>query len=225
MDLQKKSPGFRVEISEVDFLGADCKHYTGVGNVTSAVRCECPNCGNIMFPAMNFGFPDENLESIIAWSYPVLHILFCPFCAFYMEPYWIRHTKAGVAVMGGCRDGGEVLQDIETPYLCREISLKPLVAEDYPIDPERIECLLSRKREPGVYHQIGGMPIKGCNENLKCCDCSREMKFAGILDYDDLNVPLYENNHSPVSLIIGDYDSLNIYLCEECSVVGLSWSR
>lgn len=225
MDSKREFPGFRVEFDVVDFLGEDCKHFTGIGAVKSAAKCECPNCGNVMFPAMSLGFPDEKLKSIINWSYSRLHVLFCPFCALYMEPYWIRHNKSGVTVVGGFRDGGEILQKIELPYLCRKILLRPLDCEDYPFDGERLDNLLNRQREPGVYHQIGGVPIRGRGEILKCCDCSGEMRFVGVFDYDDLNVPLYENDHSPVALIIGDYDSMNIYSCDSCSVIGLKWSK
>lgn len=216
-------PGFRLEIDKQDYFGSSCRHYSGMGNITSAANCRCPNCGNLLYPAIHLSFPDEKLSKVLDWNHPSLTILFCPFCALYMEPYWLRHKSSGVEVVGGYRDGGEILQNIETPYLCREIHIKPLEADDYPVDDAKRENLLSRHRPPGVYHQIGGMPIKGVNKHLNCCDCGGDMSFMGILDYDDLNVPLYEDNHSPVALIIGDYDSLNIYVCKECSVLGLKW--
>lgn len=225
MSTPKEYPGFRVEFAEDDFFGQNCVQYTGMGNVVNALKCDCPNCGNVMYPAMNFTSLDPNFCSSVNWKRSSLRILFCPFCALYMEPYWIRHNAQEIEIVGGYRDGGEVLQNIETPYLSREIMLTPLAAEDYPTDEEILNNLLERRRPPGVYHQLGGMPIKGRNERLECCDCSQEMRFAGILDYDDLNVPLYEEDHSPVALIIGDYDSINFYLCGTCSVIGLKWAK
>ena len=224
MNIQKESPGFRIVFAEDDYLEMDCARYTGIGNVTDAIECMCPNCGKDMFPAINLKFPDPMLSSIVEWKAPFLRILFCPSCALYMAPYWIKHVGEKVEIIGGYRDGGEILQNIETPYLCREISLKPLDAGDYPVDEEKLEKLLARSRDPGVYHQIGGLPIKGHHDRLNCCNCEKEMKFLGILDYDDLNVPLYENDHIPVALIIGDYDSLNIFSCEMCSVIGMRWA-
>lgn len=217
--------GVRVLFGETDFLEESCNRYTGVGNVRSATICDCPNCSSVLFPAMNFLFPDKILGSIIEWSNSSLRVLFCPFCAFYIEPYWIRHREENIEIVGGYRDGGEILQKIQTPYRCREILLSSLALEDYPSDEKKLSDLLGRLREPGVYHQIGGSPIRGQHDHLECCDCAQKMKFAGILDYDDLNVPLYEEVHAPVALIIGDYASMNIFSCGECSVIGLKWTR
>lgn len=53
------------------------------------------------------------------------------------------------------------------------------------------------------------------------------MRFAGIVDYDDLNAPLYEKydngDQEPVALVIGDMDSLHYFTCPEGAVVGLKW--
>ena len=219
MNVQEKFPGFRLIFAEDDFLASHSKRYTGMGNIASSIKCNCPNCRNLMFPAFNFSFPDCDLHSIIKWKSPSLHVLFCPFCALYMAPYWIRHVEGGVEIVGGYMDGGEILQNIETPYACREISLVRLGEADYPLNEYAVKDLLERRREPSVYHQIGGMPIKGKDNKMACCDCAKVMGFIGVLDYDDLNVPLYEEDHSPVALIIGDYSSLNIYCCDQCSVL------
>lgn len=227
MDSKNKFPGFRVLIANSDFIGDQSEGYTGIGNVEDAVECDCPNCTNTMYPAfnLNLNFPEVDLHSVIEWKESSLHILFCPFCALYMAPYWLRHKKDNIEIVGGYRDGGEIIQEIETPYACRQISLLPLADEDYPDDDSSLQNLLERRREPGVYHQLGGTPIKGQNEHLNCCDCGCEMKFIGVLDYDDLNVPLYEQGHSPVALIIGDYDALNLYSCIKCAVVGVKWVK
>ena len=73
------------------------------------------------------------------------------------------------------------------------------------------------------HEQIGGKPIKGKDVELACVECGENMRFAGILDYDDLNVPLYEDEHRPVALIIGDSDCINFYTCLSCQVIGLKW--
>lgn len=178
-----------------------------------------------MFPAINLSFKDPALKKLNLWVHNELHILICPFCSHYMEPYWIIHDDDSVTIKGGNKDDGEILQNIVTPYEARKIKLMPLTESDYPIDSERERGLVSRQVGEGVYHQIGGLPIKGSDISIHCCECNDEMKFMGILDYDDLNIPLYENNMEPVSLIIGDYDCLNFYSCNKCGVVGLSWAR
>jgi hypothetical protein len=218
-------PGFRVHIDEANHFGVHATRYMGVGNLTDPVCCDCPNCCNPLFPALNFQFPDAVLSRVIDWNHPWLHIVFCPFCALYMAPYWIRHIDQAVEIVGGFRDGGDILTNIELPYACREISLAPLVDEDYPIDEAKLHELRARRHGDGVYHQIGGVPIKGQGDSMSCCDCGEPMRFAGILDSDDLHAPLYEENHSPVALIIGDADSLNIFSCVTCSVVGVRWAR
>lgn len=216
--------GYRIHIAEDDTGDLDCPHYSGVGDISDAVELPCPNCSTRLFPAISLSFSDPRLGEIIPWREAHLHVLFCPACAFYMRPYWIRH-RAGLEVVGGYRDGGEILQRIELPYKAREIALLPLRADDYASDADKEARLLERRHPPGVYHQIGGEPIRGQTDNVECCDCGKQMSFAGILDYDDLNIPLYEEGHSPVSLIIGDSDSMNIYSCVDCSVLGLKWAK
>jgi len=223
--LSASAPGFRIRILDSNFSGDECLHYSGVGQIYSAKSIPCPNCSNFLFPAINLSFSDYRLEEILKWKMAELHVLYCAYCAFYMEPYWLKHESNLVLITGGFRDGGEMLQNINQPYNCREIDLTPLVEEDYPDNVEFKNLLLKRKRAPGVYHQIGGVPLKDINYIMACCSCSKQMPFCGVLDYDDLNVPLYEDNENPVALIIGDYDSMNMYACTDCSVIGLKWAR
>lgn len=223
--LMAKSPGVRLEISPLNFYGNESLHYSGVGSIHNAPELKCPNCSNRLFPAINLTFSDPLLRTIVDWKLNTLHILICPFCAFYMEPYWIKHEADSVEIFGGFRDGGLVLQNINLPYECREISYTPLEIEDYPENPSFKAALLKRERKPGVYHQLGGLALKDADCVVTCCSCASAMAFCGILDYDDLNVPLYEDVKSPVALIIGDYDSMNVYACVECSVIALKWAK
>jgi hypothetical protein len=48
------------------------------------------------------------------------------------------------------------------------------------------------------------------------------MQFAGIVDYDDMHVPLYSNNE-PLALVIGDVDCLHLFTCQKCSMLGVKW--
>jgi hypothetical protein len=50
------------------------------------------------------------------------------------------------------------------------------------------------------------------------------MSFFGIVDYDDLNVPLSENGGTPVALIIGDRDYMTLLSCPECAIMRVDWS-
>lgn len=218
-------PGFRILISDSNFGGTECLHYSGVGQIRNAKKIPCPNCSNFLFPAINLSFSDSRLQYILKWKMPEFHVLFCGYCALYMEPYWLKHELNSVLVTGGFRDGGEILQNINQPYNCREVKLCPLANEDYPKNIANTKSLLKREREPGVYHQIGGVPLRDVNYIMTCCSCAKKMAFCGVLDYDDLNVPLYEDSENPVALIIGDYDSMNLYACTDCSVIGLKWAR
>lgn len=101
----------------------------------------------------------------------------------------------------------------------------PLIAEDYPTTEELAVELSLRKRHDGVYHQLGGVPFRGGYDELPCCKCKCPMNFAGCVDYDDLNVPLYEGEQrEPIALIIGDRDCLNIFTCKDCACIGVKWN-
>lgn len=187
--------------------------------------CACPNCHRPMFPALNLNLADERLAEFRVWHHDRLVLLFCPACFLYMKPYFIEPIGREFRIHGGYRDGGEVVQNIEIPYACKLVKLEGIVDEELAANDVVRESYLSRNLGEGVYHQLGGYPFKGVSDALTCFQCGRAMKFFGILDYDDLNVPLYEDDHRPVALIIGDYDCMNIYSCEECCLLGLKWAR
>jgi hypothetical protein len=130
-----------------------------------------------------------------------------------MEDYWIHFDESGAVfdIFGGERDGGGVLQDIDYPYYARKINLYEHEVGSGNASPPR--------------HQLGGFPFRDAGYLMHCPKCKGEMDFMGVLDYDDNNVPLYENDGHPVALIIGDNDCINIYSCAGCSVLGFHWAK
>ncbi|MCB1053851.1 MAG: hypothetical protein KDC71_24825 [Acidobacteria bacterium] len=217
--------GYRISISAID-AHPGVRHFSGSNSYQNgSVFISCPCCNYEMFPAINLDFSDPKLTTLDLWDPVYMNVLFCPFCGLYMSPYWICYGNDTIEIVGGDRSSVEIFQNIETPYLMREITLHEMGPEEDPRVCSKKNDYYMRSLGDGVYHQIGGFPIKGNANQLSCCKCLKNMAFAGILDYDDLNVPLYENDHIPVSLIIGDGDCLNFYTCKTCKVIGLSWVR
>lgn len=204
---------FRIHILPDDFHGTSAAAYSGSGSVASAPDVACPNCNLAMFPALNF----ESTELVNCQDYfgsDFASFLFCPSCAHHLSPYWIRLRK--MEVVGGFTDDGEVLVNVCRPYKARLVELREInVGPTY----------LDRNAGTGIYHQIGGVPIIGKNQMMHCCDCNGPMEFAGLLDSDNLNVPLYENSESPLSLMIADDGCLNVYCCASCAVLGMQVAR
>lgn len=216
--------GFRINIAADDAVPRRVRHFSGYHpDQAGAVLKDCPCCTRQMFPALNLDFSDSSLASLNLWSLPFLNVLFCPSCGFYMKPYWLRYVDKEIEVLGGDRSSDEILQNVEAPDRIRSISLRQLTHDDDPSSEIVIRGYRSRSREEGVYHQIGGKPFRGRDEELDCPECGMAMQFAGVLDSDDLNVPLYEDEHSPVALIVGDGDCMNFYTCQRCHVIGLLW--
>lgn len=197
--------GYWIEIADVDFAGADAVHYSGCGAVTNAPNVPCPNCTRPLFPALNLCFDDPQLAALDLWT-GYAHVLVCPACAHYMKPYVIHHQPT-LRVTGGELDGGDVIQGIELPYKARLLQLRSMTS--------------ARGQIPG--HQVGGEPPNRCPGAKACPSCQAPMSFFGILDYDDLNGPLYEDGGNPVALIIGDQDYLAITSCKNCRVLVLTW--
>ncbi len=204
---------FRINILPDDFLGEYAPMFSGSGRILNAPRAECPNCQLPMFPALNFESTDL-VDCRERFGCEFVSFLFCPSCAHHLAPYWVRLRK--MEVIGGLKDGGEVMVDVCRPYKARLIELREIF---------EIPTFLDRNADCGIYHQIGGAPIVGKSQIMECCDCGRPMKFAGILDSDDLNVPLYENAESPLSLMIADSNCLNVYACVSCAVLGMQIAR
>lgn len=197
--------GYRIKILEENVEERFCVHFSGGAEATYC----CPNCNRELFPVFTIDSNDIKVKSIIHWKEESLTIYFCPSCCFYMEDYWLEYkNNTLVGVYGGELDGGDVIQEIDFPFLKREVLLEMLT------DGEEINSLPK--------HQIGGRPYLDVKYQMDCQGCRKSMPFLGVLAYDDLNIPLYENNGDPVALIIGDYDCMNIYSCVDCSILGSS---
>jgi hypothetical protein len=215
--------GYRIDILEQGESGTDAC-YCGIARNAPSLDCKCPNCSRAMFPIFDIDTKAVDLTLFKNWNSTRIIVFVCPSCFLYMEPYYIFQEDAKAPqIMGGFRDEGEVVNHIDFPYTFRSLRLRELVKGELADSQEQIGQYVSRHIENGIYHQLGGLPFKGVNSHLECCNCGTSMSFAGIVDYDDLTVPLYENNGEPVSLIIGDSDCLNIYICPECSILGLLW--
>jgi hypothetical protein len=225
-ELPRETRGYRVLIGNRDLEPAvDVPHSSGGAMAGASAAVDCPNCGQPLFPVFKISNSDPAVRALGIWTLPVLQVLVCPACALYMEPYWILFSEDAVSIEGGERDGGKILQEIEAPYSSRMITLRQLGEEESPESDEVREALLSRKVAPGVYHQLCGLPFRRDEGPLSCCVCSKPMLFGGIVDSDDLNVPLYEPVKRPVALIIGDSDCLHFFTCAQCSVVGVRWQH
>jgi len=207
--------GFRILISGETLVrqGAGIFAHSCGGEVIvpEGKQPACPNCGQLLFPVLKLDCLDPSVSALNLWRLPLLQVVVCPACALYMEPYWIDFRSGALEIKGGERDDGAPLQEIEVPYEERLVRLLPLGHDD--------------GQALGVHHQLGGRPFKRSEQEMLCCECHQRMIFAGVVDNDDLNVPLYEPIRRPVSLIIGDGDCLNWYTCSTCQVIGVCWAR
>jgi hypothetical protein len=174
----------------------------------------CPNCSAPLFPVFRLSVGDPSVRRLELWPEGLLEVLVCPRCALYLSPYWVHYGDGRATVHGGRRDGGEVIQGIDHPYDSRAIELRPLALGDGEGGGAR------RPR-----HQLGGTPFRRSASGMTCVVCGEPMRFAGVVDDDDENVPLYENGGTPVALVIGDCDCLHVFTCSACRVVGLSLAR
>ena len=192
--------GYELKIGQRDTVGG-LGNYSGGG---AKFGTKCANCSMPLFSMFSLDVTgDERLRSLRLWPFPRLEVLVCPRCALYMEPYWIVYSETSAKVHGGERDGGLSLNNIEYPFRSqRRVTLS--------------QCRLGQN----AVHRIGG-PDDG--HGLDCICCGRPMRFGGVVGYDDENVPLYEDQHRPVALIIGDRDSLFWFVCGDCSAIGVSW--
>jgi hypothetical protein len=218
--------GYRIVISPQNHHDGEYIHHSGFSVDYGTSLSPCPNCRKNMFPAITLDFHDPLLRGLQIWNHPTLTLLFCPSCAFFMTPYYID-AQTGSVIAGGRLDGGKLVNPyMETIYESRTLHLaSPQALESAEAFLTSLKDYRSRRMEEGVYHQIGGLPIFGRHISMVCCKCSSHMIFGGILDYDDLNIPLYESNHQPVSLIVGDKNSMNYYLCRSCSIIGMAWAK
>jgi hypothetical protein len=191
--------GYEFKIGQRDSVGALRNSCGGEGEFGT----ECPNCKMPLFSMFSLATDDEHLRVLRLWRLPRLELLVCPRCALFMKPYWVVYSAKSARVLGGERDGGETLSNIEYPFQSRR--------------RVTISRIRSRKH---VMHQLGG---PDGSQHLHCASCRKPMRFGGVIGYDDQNVPLYEEGHRPVALIIGDCDSLYWFTCLDCAAIGFRW--
>lgn len=214
--------GYRISILDSKKIQAS-NHISGVGPANKSSLPLCPNCSRNLFPVFDLDCSDPKIIELQLWPDPRIIVFVCASCALYMRPYWIEYDK-NIRIIGGERDGGRILQDVAENYTARTIQLVKLDTIEFPTTEEYSKNLDLRKIGSGIYHQIGGLPFRGGYDEIECTNCHGPMKYAGCIDYDDLHVPLYENDGQPVALIIGDYDCLNWFTCCRCKTIGVKWN-
>ena len=202
--------GFRISIKDHPPQSSEL-HYSG-GSPSDESRCLCPNCAGEMFPAFNLWAKDFRVISVIEWKHQFLRIFYCPHCSLHLKDYEITAAESGYRVDGGYRDGEKSNPHVDLPFTASAISLDPLPLE-YPTNDYE-----TRKAEDGIYHQLGGRPIWDSLAG-DCTSCRNEMRFIGIMDYDDNSVPLFENGGEALAMVIGDMDCMNLYGCSKCSMI------
>jgi hypothetical protein len=172
-----------------------------------------------MFPTLNFARPIPG----ITWRSElcvdgVLSLDVCPNCSHSLNNYYVTVEAGGRKAVGGFMDEGGTRWEIDMPFRCRQVDLQPIQVSFWD-DPDAQEEYLTRQLLEGVYHQVGGQPVKPCRDPIDECQyCGGSVEFFAVIDYDDLNVPLYEGTE-PRSLLIGDMRSLNVYLCRQCPTI------
>jgi hypothetical protein len=224
---ENSSIAYRINILDLDDsnrLKSQTIHWSGCYLEGAIKEVICPNCLKPVFPVFKLNLQDDRIKSLGLWDDDFLQILVCASCPFYLQPpYWVCFSSDAIEIVGGLRDKNAISAYIEHPFESRAITLETIQGLDYDLTPEAQEMFLQRSFPQGVYHQIGGLPLFGYSEPLECFSCKKPMMFAGMVDYDDLNVPLYETGHVPVALIIGDSDRLYFFTCRQCSIVGFQY--
>lgn len=187
-------------------------------------KTNCPICSTQLFPIFKFDHLDQRVLALNLWDLPFLQVLVCPYCFFGYMPYWIWFQEKQIEVE---------YEDFDTSYLPPKdesgsefsyetvsISLDLLQENDYPISNEIIKAFINRQREPGIYHQLGGVSPTGDSGQMKCNRCKLEMVFAGVIDSDTENVPIYQNEEM-IGFLIADCHKLYFYTCKPCHVIGV----
>ncbi|WP_116808200.1 hypothetical protein [Steroidobacter cummioxidans] len=178
-----------------------------------------------MFPVLNFASPIPG----ITWRSElgvdgVLSLDVCPSCSHSLNNYYVTIEAAGRKAAGGFMDEGGPVWELDLPFGSRRVDLQPISVSFWD-DLDAQEEYLSRRLLEGVYHQVGGRAVKTCRDPIdECQRCGGRVDFFAVIDYDDLNVPLYEEAQ-PRSLIIGDMRSLNVYLCRQCPTINYGISE
>ena len=190
---------------------------TGLPKVIS-----CPNCNTPMFPIFSFAkthFPMDIPECFFIDDLFTLDV--CAACTHSLKNYKIDYSSGNKIVSGGYISDHKVSDQLDLPYKCRAVEINP-IPDYFFADKQVLGDYLTRKLKSGVYHQLGGVQLKEDKRPVEFCkDSDCELEFLACIDYDDLNVPLYEGGE-PFCLVIGDMQSLNVRMCRKCCILSYS---
>lgn len=211
--------GYWALISEETAKSSDTIFSGSVGDFPSL--CACPNCNAAMFPVLSFQkktvpVAPQNDDFFDKGGWMTLDV--CPHCPHWLSNYVVHYRQGRRSASGGYRTGTGRDNLIDMPFQSRSVRLQMIDQRLWATGDER-EDYYHRRYLEGVYHQLGGERLRADQEPCQSCEnCNSALLFFGVIDNDDLNVPLYAGGE-PHSLIIGDMKSLNMYVCEACASV------
>lgn len=210
--------GYFLEI-EPHKAAEDALLYSGCIQSNESPGCSCPNCGTEMFHVFSIhrsvgGLPNADIYD--EKGFLVLDV--CPACSHSLRNYFIKVEGPQRIAGGGYIDGKGASNFIDKPYRNRAVTLIPIPENSWDSD-DFIDDYRNRKLLNGVLHQLGGKKIKSERNPLSSCICcGGSLDYLATIDYDDLNVPLYEKSN-PCALVIGDMQSLNVFVCSDCNAL------
>jgi hypothetical protein len=207
-----------MEVTEMDAT-EDAAIFTGQRSNGQPELCRCPNCAEPMFPAFTIrrdipGMPDADIYDENGFA--TLDV--CASCSHSLKNYYTKVDGAKRTAHLGYVDGLGPSNYIDTPYGSRAVAFID-VAHDQWQDAAFAEKYMDRCLLNGVLHQLGGEKMRDERVPLaECMCCGGNLTYFGTVDYDDLNMPIYEGGE-PLALVIGDMRSLNVFLCDACSAL------
>lgn len=176
----------------------------------------CPNCGTNMFPVFNFrrgpvvrDLPDCFFDGgVFFWDV-------CARCSHSLGEYAVTYHAGGRLATHGYVTDRKTINAVDEPYRSRSVRLIP-IAGSFWSNADELERYARRRLRDGISHQLGGLALRRERSgHTGCLHCKAATEYIGTIDYDDFNVPLCDNGQ-PLGLIIGDLESLNVYLCRAC---------
>lgn len=209
--------GYILEIIEESASDKD-DFFSGLIYDLSLPSCNCPNCGELMFPVVNIRYEaisEQGLlnQKISHEGYITLDV--CASCSHSLRNYYVTFEGNKKIVVGGYVDNNGPTNKMDKPYESRAIKITEIPGWQWS-DEDFVDRYHQRQLFDGVYHQYGGVKLKKERTPIdSCMCCGGELKFIAVIDNDDLNVPLYENGE-PRALVIGDQRSINVFACNKC---------